>query len=153
MASIASYRAGMPFGLDSWDGYPAARERLYAAFRRAKSRPIVLSGDSHAAWANDLHDAAGKQVAVEFGCTAITSPSYGSLLPEMGALIADANKGEVRFCDQVGKGFTLLTLTPEHAVADSVTVSTVMTKPYTRAVAARFQATAARPESPLERIA
>ena len=152
-ASVASYRAGLPFGLDSWDGYPPARERLYAAFQRAKSRPIVLSGDSHAAWANDLHDVSGKLVAAEFGCTAITSPSYGSLLPGIGTLIADANMGEVRFCDQDGKGFTLLTLTPEHATADSITVSTVMTKPYTQATAARFRAHADRPGQPLEKIA
>ncbi|RZT53260.1 alkaline phosphatase D [Sphingomonas sp. BK036] len=152
-ASIASYRAGLPFGFDSWDGYPPARERLYAAFQRAKSRPIVLSGDSHAAWANDLHDASGKLVAAEFGCTAITSPSYGSLLPGIGTLIADANAGEVRFCDQDGKGFTLLTLTPEHATADSITVSTVMTKPYTQATAARFRTHADRRDQPLEKIA
>ncbi|MEG3082226.1 alkaline phosphatase D family protein [Sphingomonas sp. PB2P12] len=152
MASIASYRAGLPFGFDSWDGYPPARERLYAAFKRAKSRPIVLSGDSHAAWANDLHDQSGKLVAAEFGCTAITSPSYGSLLPGIGALIADANKGEVRFCDQDGKGFTLLTLTPEHVTADSVTVSTVFAKPYTQGSAARFRAYADRPNQPLEKI-
>ncbi|QCB42850.1 alkaline phosphatase [Sphingomonas sp. PAMC26645] len=152
-AGIASYRAGMPFGLDSWDGYPPARERLYAAFRRAKSRPIVLSGDSHAAWANDLHDDAGKLVAVEFGCTAITSPSYGSLLPGIGTLIADANKGEVRFCDQDAKGFTLLTLTHEQATADFVTVSTVFAKPFTQATVKRFRALAARPELPLEEIA
>ena len=47
-----------------------------------------------------------------------------SLIPwALAQPIADANKGEVRFCDQVGKGFTLLTLTPEHATADSVTLS------------------------------
>ncbi|MGU3391308.1 alkaline phosphatase D family protein [Sphingomonas sp. M1A8_2b] len=151
-ASVASYRAGLPFGFDSWDGYPPARERLYAAFQRAKSRPIVLSGDSHAAWANDLHDASGKLVAAEFGCTAITSPSYGSLLPGIGTLIADANKGEVRFCDQDLKGFTLLTLTPEHATGDSVTVSTVFAKPYTQGSAARFRAYADHPNQPLEKI-
>ncbi len=27
--ALASYRAGVPFNLDSWDGYPHARERLY----------------------------------------------------------------------------------------------------------------------------
>jgi alkaline phosphatase D len=152
-AGMASYRAGLPFNFDSWDGYPPARERLYAAFRRAKSRPIVLSGDSHAAWANDLHDASGTLVAAEFGCTAITSPSYGSLLPGIGALIADANKGEVRFCDQDAKGFTLLTLTPDHATADFVTVSTVFAKPYTQATAARFRASAKQITAPLEKLA
>jgi len=149
---IASYRAGLPFNFDSWDGYPAARERLYAAFRRAKSRPVVLSGDSHAAWANDLHDASGALVAVEFGATAVTSPSYGSLLPGIGTLIADAND-EVQYCDQDNKGFIVLTLTPDHATADFRTVSTVMTKSFAQATATRFRASAARPEAKLEQLA
>jgi alkaline phosphatase D len=153
VAGMESYRAGLPFNFDSWDGYPPARERLYAAFQRAKSRPIVLSGDSHAAWANDLHDGTGRLVAVEFGCTAVTSPSYGSLLPGIGALIAEANKGEVRFCDQDRKGFTLLTLTPQHATADFRTVSTVLAKPFTQATAIRFRAHADRLDQPLEVVA
>ncbi len=152
-AGIASYRAGLPFNFDSWDGYPPARERLYAAFRRAGSRPIVLSGDSHAAWANDLHDASGMLVAAEFGCTAITSPSYGSLLPGIGTLIADANAGEVRFCDQDHKGFLLLTLTPEHAIGDFRTVSTILAKPYEQASVKLFRARAANPSLPLEDMA
>jgi alkaline phosphatase D len=138
-AASASYRAGLPFNFDSWDGYPAARERLYAAFRRAGSRPLVLSGDSHAAWANDLRDAAGTLVAAEFGATAITSPSYGSLLPGIGAAIAEVNP-EVLFCDQDGKGYTLLTLSRATATAEFVVVSTIMTKPFERRVAARYEA-------------
>lgn len=148
-AGIASYRAGLPFNFDSWDGYPPSRERLYAAFRRAKSRPIVLSGDSHAAWANDLHDASGTLVAAEFGTTAVTSPSYGSRVPGIGAHIADANP-EVRFCDQDNKGYLLLTLTPEHAEGDFRTVSTVLAKPFQSASVKRFRAVAAKPEAPLE---
>jgi alkaline phosphatase D len=151
-AGIASYRAGLPFNFDSWDGYPPARERLYAAFRRAKSRPIVLSGDSHAAWANDLRDASGNLVAAEFGATAITSPSYGSLLPGIGRYIADAND-EVRFCDQDNKGYLLLTLTPEHAEADFRTVSTVLAKPFAEASTRRFRTVAARRDQPLEDMA
>ncbi|KQT31831.1 alkaline phosphatase [Sphingomonas sp. Leaf412] len=150
-ASIASYRAGLPFNFDSWDGYPAARERLYAAFRRAKARPIVLSGDSHAAWANDLHDDAGRLVAAELGATAITSPSYGSLIPGIGTLIAEANP-EVRYCDQDAKGFLLLTLTPSAATAEFRTVSTVIAKPFAEATAKRVRIDAGRP-APIVEIA
>jgi alkaline phosphatase D len=148
-AAVASYKAGIPFNMDSWDGYPPARERLYASFRRAGVSPIVLSGDSHAAWANDLHDAGGRLVAAEFGTTAITSPSYGDLIPGIGAMIADANP-EVAFCDQKGKGYLLLTLTPTEAIADFRTVSTVTAKPFATASAARY---ASRPGRPLERLA
>lgn len=131
------FRAGLPFNFDSWDGYPHARERLYAAFRSAGARPIVLSGDSHAAWANDLYNAQGQLVATEFGATAITSPSYGSILPGLGDLLTSANQ-EVVFCDQDRKGYVLLNLTPQAAITEFVTVSTVLTKPFERQVVARF---------------
>jgi alkaline phosphatase D len=138
-AAQASFRAGLPFNFDSWDGYPAARERLYASFRRAGSRPIVLSGDSHAAWANDLHDDAGQLVAAEFGTTAISSPSYGSVLPGIGAAIERAGP-EVRFCDQDNKGYLLLTLDARAARAEFKAVSTVLAKPYATRTVARWQA-------------
>jgi alkaline phosphatase D len=150
-AGAAGYRAGIPFNLDAWDGYPAARERLYAGFRRAGSRPIVLSGDSHAAWSNDLHDASGTLVAAEFGATAITSPSYGSLLPGLGALIAQANH-EVVFCDQDSKGYTLLTLEPAAVTAEHVAVSTILAKPFERRVTARHRVAAATPVRGIETV-
>ena len=145
-AAITGYRAGLPFNFDSWDGYPPARERLYQLFRRAGSRPLVLSGDSHAAWANDLYDDAKRLVGYEFGTTAITSPSYGSILPGLGAILAKVNP-EVAFCDQDNKGYTLLTLTPKRVTAEYVTLSTVLAKPFTSKVAARFACFAGRPVS------
>ncbi len=143
--SIAGYRAGLPFNLDAWDGYPAARERLYAAFRRAGTRPIVLSGDSHAAWSNDLYDDGGTLVAAEFGATAVTSPSYGSLLPGLGAVLAKANR-EVAFCDQDAKGYTVVTLTPDAATAEHIALSTVLAKPFTRQIAAGHRIMAGKRE-------
>lgn len=135
----AGYRAGLPLNFDSWDGYPAERERLYAAFARAGSHPVVVSGDSHAAWANDLYDAKGNLVAAEFGGTAITSPSWGDLMPGIGREIAAANPKVVRFCDQDAKGYLHLTLTREAATARFMTVSTVLAKPYDQACAATWR--------------
>ncbi|WP_347302395.1 alkaline phosphatase D family protein [Croceibacterium sp. TMG7-5b_MA50] len=141
--AIAGYRAGLPFNLDSWDGYPPARERLYDSFARAGSRPLVLAGDSHASWANNLHDAAGRLAGIEVGCTAITSPSYGSLLPGIGRLIEAANE-EVAFCDQDSKGYALVTLTPVQARADYIAVSTILARSFERRVTASFTAAADR---------
>jgi len=149
--AAAGYKAGLPFNFDAWDGYPAARERLYAAFRRAGSKPIVLAGDSHAAWANDLYDDTGTLVASEFGATAITSPSYGSLLPGLGTAIAKANR-EVAFCDQDSKGYTLVTLTKAAATAEFVTVSTILTKEFTRNIAATYRAAPGENRAALEQI-
>jgi alkaline phosphatase D len=128
---IQLFKLGVPFGLDSWDGYPAGRERLYAAFKEAGVQPIVLAGDSHAYWVNELKDAAGERRAAEFGTSAISSPSPGDAVAPLplGPLLS-ANNDEVVFCDQTAKGYILLTLTPERVEAKLQTVSTILAKPY-----------------------
>lgn len=128
---IQLFKLGVPFGLDSWDGYPAGRERLYAAFKDAGVQPIVLAGDSHAYWINDLKDASGVRRAVEFGTSAISSPSPGDAVKPLplGPLLTSAND-EVVFCDQTAKGYILLTLTPDRAEAKLQSVSTLLAKPY-----------------------
>lgn len=125
------FSLGVPFNLDSWDGYPAGRERLYAAFAEAGVEPIVLAGDSHAFWVNDLKDAGGARRAVEFGTSSISSPSPGDHVPgvPLGAALNAANP-EVVLCDQTAKGYVLLTLTPTQAKAELRTVSTIFAKPY-----------------------
>jgi alkaline phosphatase D len=124
----AGYRAGQPFNLDAWDGYPAARERLYQSIRRAGAHPLVLAGDSHAFWANQLADAQGNAIGVEFGTSSISSPSIGDMLPKMpiGDLLQQASP-EVAFCDQRAKGYILLTLTREKATGDYIAMSTIYT--------------------------
>ncbi|MFT4057537.1 MAG: alkaline phosphatase D family protein, partial [Novosphingobium sp.] len=52
MAIAAASKAGLPFNMDSWDGYPAARDRLLRAAAEANCNLVVLSGDSHNAWGN-----------------------------------------------------------------------------------------------------
>ena len=153
LAAQASYAAGLPSNLDAWDGYPAARERLYASFRRAGSRPLVLSGDSHAHWANRLADASGTPVAAEFGATAITSPSIGDVMPDVpvGQLLADANE-EVLWCDQHAKGYVLLTLTPEAARAEYRAVSTVTARPFAQTTLATYEVRAGDAQVAMRRV-
>jgi len=140
-ASIQLFKLGLPFNLDSWDGYPAGRERLYQTFAEAGVEPIVLAGDSHAFWIDELHDAAGQRRGVEFGTSSISSPSPADSvggLP-LGLALMAANPGEVRFCDQSSKGFILLTLTREAATADLRAVSTILAKPYEVASVKRYR--------------
>ncbi len=126
------YRLDVPYNLDSWDGYPAARERVYDAMKAAKAHPIVLSGDSHAFWVNELYDQSGKvRVAAEFGTTGITSPGYGDLLKDLPINRAyEERNPEVLFTDHAAKGFVLLTLTKQEARADLIAVSTVTSQTY-----------------------
>ena len=132
----------LPYGLDMWDGYPAERERLYDAIKTAGARAIVLAGDSHAFWANELYDDAGNRVAAEFGATAITSPGANDTIKgfSVGEMFAAVDK-EVVFSEQSAKGFLLLTLTHEDAKAELMTVSTIASKTFETKVLRTFRVT------------
>ncbi|WP_404711903.1 alkaline phosphatase D family protein [Sphingomonas sp. MMS24-J13] len=151
-AALASFKAGLPYDLDAWDGYPAARERLYAAFREAGAHPIVVSGDSHAFWANDLFDDGGRLVASEFGTSSITSPSDEDELGgiPLGKMLREANK-EVVYCNQKAKGYILLTLTREIAKAELIAVSTILAKPYEASTIATYEVAPGKARETLRR--
>ena len=135
---------GIPLNLDAWDGYPAAREALFAVAKPLAARTIVVTGDTHAAWANQLRDAAGDLVGVEFGCSSVTSPSIGDMLAQiglegdvLGGLIDQAN-ADVLWNAQARRGFTLLELTPERANATFIGLDTVFAPTFVASTDARF---------------
>ncbi len=132
-------RYGFEWNLDAWSGYPQARERLYQAAKAAKARLVTLTGDTHTAWANQLHDYTGQQRGIEFGCTSITSPGAGDNIPfeELNWLMPEANT-EVLYYNAFAKGFTLLTLTPDHVEGEFIKVSTVKSRDYFASTDAKF---------------
>ena len=118
---------GLPFNLDAWDGFPAARERLYEAAAIAGAELVTLTGDTHTAWANQLHDEAGNRRGVEFACTSVTSPGLGAYwtdVPELGQLFVDANE-EVEMHRTSGHGYTIVSLSKERAKAEYYEVSSI----------------------------
>jgi alkaline phosphatase D len=71
------------FSMDKWDGYAAARQRLYGRLRETKApNPIVLSGDVHVHYGADLKldftNPRSDTVGVEFTNTAVTSGGDGA---------------------------------------------------------------------------
>ena len=132
-------RYGLDWNPDSWSGFPAARERLYAAAKAAGARLVTLTGDTHTGWANQLHDNSGQQRGVEFGCTSVTSPGAGDSLPfeELNWLMAEANI-EVLYYNAFAKGFTLLTLKADQVEAEFIKVSNVRSRDYFASTDARF---------------
>ncbi|WP_219976137.1 alkaline phosphatase D family protein [Rubrobacter xylanophilus] len=69
---------GVNVNHDQWDGYAAARERLLGFLRESRPPgPVVLSGDWHAGFVNDLkadfRDPASGTVAPEIVTTSISS--------------------------------------------------------------------------------
>lgn len=126
---------GVPYDLDSWDGYPAARERFYQLARDARVTDLlVISGDSHTFWANDLHDAAGAPIGVELGTTGITSPpSFLTAgidgLVRWDELVAAGNE-EVVWVDGRYRGYIRLDISTDVAHADYVTVTDIESTNY-----------------------
>jgi len=115
-AAVAASRAGLPFNLDAWDGYPAARSRLLKAAQESESNLVVLAGDSHNAWANDLVEG-GRGVGVEFAGHSVTSPGFENYAPNVApatiaAGLRGVNPGLV-FTDTSRRGYVSLELTPD----------------------------------------
>ncbi|MEM7662640.1 MAG: alkaline phosphatase D family protein [Pseudomonadota bacterium] len=118
---------GLPQNLDAWDGFPAARERLYRSAAKAGAHLVTLTGDTHTAWANTLKDGASDVRGVEFGCTSVTSPGLGSYLQgvdNLGELFSDVNE-QVGWFDPHGHGFILVTFETERVSAEFRKVSTI----------------------------
>jgi alkaline phosphatase D len=120
-AAATAARLGIPMNLDAWDGYPAARARLLGQAQRVNTDLVVLAGDSHNAWANDLTQDS-RPAGVEFAVQSVTSPGFETYLRTAppaavaGALMS-ANP-TLRWADTAQRGYLHLTLTPADATAE-----------------------------------
>lgn len=118
---VAAAKLGMPYDFDAWSGFPAARARLLADAQRADADLVVLSGDSHNAWANDLATG-GRAAGVEIAAHSVTSPG----IEEQASLAAPADveaalrgaNPALAWCDTRHRGYTSVQLTPEAVTAD-----------------------------------
>lgn len=130
---INSTRFGIPFNLDMWDGFPAERERLFAALRDVDADVVTVTGDVHSFWTNDLADADGNRVGTEFVTASVTSPSPFSSFAapgvDYGEMMREANPA-VSHCNMTDHGYIRMTLTPQTIDAEYVGVSTIMTRDY-----------------------
>ena len=134
----------VPYNLDAWDGYPAARETVLAAARSMGKNLISLAGDTHNSWASNLTDAAGLRVGVEFATPSISSPGLEILLPLIsGPVLTDAFPKmvkDLRYAETTKRGYLVLTLTPAEARADWTEINTVLSRSYTARLARTLHA-------------
>jgi alkaline phosphatase D len=80
---IEMSKANPPILLDTWDGYPVAREGFLAEIAAGDGNAVVLSGDLHTSLAGNLVPNSGdRPVAVEFMTPSVTSPGFQDYLPE-----------------------------------------------------------------------
>jgi alkaline phosphatase D len=120
-AGLAASKAGLPFNMDAWDGYPVQREALLKSAQAADADLIVLSGDSHNGWGFDLA-ADGKPAGVEFAGHSVSSPGFETYAPTIarqdvaGALIR--GNPQLKWADTGSRGYMTINLTQERATSN-----------------------------------
>ena len=99
---------------DIWDGYAASRDRTIASLRQpAVQNPVVLGGDVHSFWANDIpadpERMEGPVVASEIVTSCLASRSG----PEALFAGVQSRNPQVRYHDNIHSGYTLLDIGSE----------------------------------------
>lgn len=146
-------RLGMPWNLDAWDGYPAARARLLQACAALANNAVVLSGDSHNCWLNTLPtEDRTRLAAIEFAGGSVTSPGVERALSGAGAgqresMMRAANPA-LAWCDVSRRGYGVLHFTREACNAEWVAFDDVRTPEMTTPTVTRMTASASAAAGP-----
>ena len=124
---------------DVWDGYPAARGRIFDLLADERIRDVaILTGDLHSSWGLDVprnpwsgynaQSGAGS-LAVEFVTPAISSPPLFAdpVLKERASLLRLAAP-HLKYLDGDQRGYVLLDVTRERLLAEWHFVPTVATR-------------------------
>ena len=122
--SIAQDAQGRPLPLnrDGWDGYPASRARVFDEVVASGADLVVLTGDVHSSWAQDLavdFDAYNVVthtggIGVEAVAPGITS---GGGVVDLADNLADATP-HIRWADSLRRGFVVFRADHESMQAD-----------------------------------
>jgi alkaline phosphatase D len=123
---------GVAFNGDQWDGYPAERDRVYNyVLNNNISNMVVITGDIHSSWANDLPTASyngstgAGSAGVEFVTPSVTSP--GMAIP-LGAAAIQAANSHIKYCDLSSHGYVIMDINKNRTQADWYNVSTIDTQ-------------------------
>jgi alkaline phosphatase D len=117
MAEVNRNPMGHPVleSMDKWDGYHAARNRLYRNIADCKLRnPVVISGDIHLNFANHLRpglDEDKSAIGVEFAGTSITSGGNGCDVSDEAKRWLNYNPNVKFFNEQ--RGYVRCEITPK----------------------------------------
>ncbi|MGB6137150.1 MAG: alkaline phosphatase D family protein [Shewanella sp.] len=139
----------IPYNLDAWDGYAYEREVIYATAKSLKHNLVVIAGDTHNAWANELTDSNGDTVGVEFATSSVSSPGLEYYLglsdaemPVTEAAIVDL-VSDLKYANLKDRGYLLLSFTADEVRGDWQYVDTILDKSFTSLVARNYSATSA----------
>lgn len=125
--NIRAAKAGLPMWMDRWDGYPAARARLLNAAQQADADLVMLSGDSHNAWAYSLVEG-GQPAGVEFAGHSVTSNGIEGNFSADPAIVAQgfvAANPEMRWADTSRRGYMMIEITPQRVTGEWLFMQTI----------------------------
>ena len=121
----------LPYNLDAWDGYPAEREAVLGAAYSSDKNLVVLAGDTHNGWANNLKDAEGNQVGVEFAGPSVTSGGIEDFLGLPDGFRAQFSRAVETLVDDLvysnasDRGYMIVSFTSKEAQSEWIYVDTV----------------------------
>jgi alkaline phosphatase D len=143
--AVDAGRAGLPFNHDDWNGYPQARRRLLQSALDADANLVILSGDSHNAWAFDL-DLDGHAAGIEIAGTSVTSPGnesdFTNVAPAEMVRATVARNPQLKWANLHQRGYATVALTPERATAEWLFLDTIRQR--STRIAARHRMTGVR---------
>jgi alkaline phosphatase D len=133
MMARVDFRPGdeVAYSMDQWPGYEADRRRVLKHLHDHKVKnPIVLTGDIHSNWANELlvdfDNLDGSPVAAEFVGTSISSSGDGQQERERQSQVLAENPF-IKFANQE-RGYVSCEVTPKQWRTDFRTVEYVTRK-------------------------
>ncbi len=153
---------GLFLNADQWDGYQPARDRVYEVIKGSATQApvdnvVVLTGDIHSAWAADLSSDPNNPVvatggydpatgegscAVEFVGTSISSPGIDTDTDGAIAGALRSSNPHFKYINLHRRGYMLLDVTHERAVAEWWQVDTVASPSNIETFAVAFETVA-----------
>jgi alkaline phosphatase D len=112
---------GSPVNTDSWDGYPAERQRLFNHLSSQNiDNTVVVTGDIHTSWALNLQNG-NTPVGVEFVSPSVTSPGAPINL----SVLITAQNPHIKYVELTKKGFVLVDIDTNRVQGDWYYISTI----------------------------
>ena len=146
---IEQSKSNPPMLLDTWDGYPVARDDFLKDLYEFATNPVVISGDLHTPLAGELIPGGHrKPAAVEFMTGSVTSPGFAEYLPERkpGAVreATLALNNNLSYLDTDRRGWMCLSLTHETCSAEWHLLDTVHDMNYSSSLDKRLSVRAGK---------
>lgn len=134
---------GIYLNQDQWDGYQAERAKILRHIQSNNiDNVVVLTGDIHTSWANDIPKAdvsysSGTDAAcVEFVCTSVTSGSFITF--PVPASVITTLVPHIKYAELSKRGYLLFDVTEQKVQGDWIYMSTVTSKNFTSNTAASW---------------